>query len=252
MEPETPLHNDPGEHHGKGRLDRLAAASVLTRFTVLGSAIVVLEVTLGTWPIVATSLWGSRAVDTWIHFLYWIKAVFLFLAVVQTRWAPWRFTMEGRNDPRPQRRGLERFGYLELCMGATASCELSTWILLSVIAHALLSTIVLLLVVVLQNEFNNNTQWILSVVFDGVAIVESVGSPLILTTLGLGPFFDVHPSAFYTVVNTPPPPPPPPTTTTQAQSHVPRSSDLYRSPPPSLPRQYRSSRVRHTRNVYGL
>lgn len=70
-------------------------------------------------------------------------------------------------------------------MGATASCELATWILLSVVAHALLSAILLLLVLVLKNEFLNNTQWILSVVFDAVAIAESLLSPIVVTRFGI-------------------------------------------------------------------
>lgn len=60
-----------------------------SRFVVVGGSVVLLEIVLGSWPVVATAIWGSRAVDTWIHFLYWIKAFFLFLAVVQNRWSPW-------------------------------------------------------------------------------------------------------------------------------------------------------------------
>lgn len=166
----------------------MTTTRLLTRFTIIASAVIVLEAILGSWPVVATSIWGSHAVDTWIHFLYWIKMVFLLLAVLQFRWAPQRFAVGAG----PYR----QLGYLQLCMGATASCELSTWILLSIIAHALLSTIVLLLVLVLQNEFESNTQWILSVVFDAVAIAESVGSPLIVTSFGLGPIMELHPTVF--------------------------------------------------------
>lgn len=130
---------------------------------------------------------GSRAVDTWIHFLYWIKAFFLFLAVVQNRWAPWRVAAARRRQTSPQPQGV---GYMEQifesCMGATASCELATWVLISVFAHALLSAIILLLVLVLRHEFQSNTQWILSVVFDAVAIVESILSPLVVTRFGVG------------------------------------------------------------------
>lgn len=159
-----------------------ANSYVLSRFAVVGGTIVVLEIVLGSWPVVATSIWGSRAVDTWIHFLYWIKALFLFMAVMQNRWAPWRLG--------PRRRGQSAVAaaqprYFEVCMGATASCELATWILISVVAHALLSAIVLLLVLVLKNEFQSNTQWVLSVVFDAVGIAESILSPMVVTRLGI-------------------------------------------------------------------
>lgn len=180
----------------------IVADAVVKRFTVLGGSIVVLEAILGAWPVVAIVLWGSHAVDTWIHFLYWIKGFFLFLAVLQTRWAPQRFA---RDDPTPR-----SLSFFELCVGATVSCELSTWMLISVVAHALLSSIVLLLVLVLRREFLTTTQWILSVVFDGVAIIESVGSPLVLTSFGLGPVMQVHPAAF-------------------AQASVPRPAPFYPS-----------------------
>lgn len=169
---------------------RLMGASLLARFTVLGGAIVILEAVLGSWPVVATSIWAHHAVDTWIHFLYWIKAFFLALAVLQTRWKPWRFT---HNRPALIDREL---GILDLCVGATASCELSTWIRISIIVHALLSSIVLLLVLVLQHEFESNTEWILGLVFNAVAIAESVGSPLILLNFGLQPYFQEGPTLF--------------------------------------------------------
>lgn len=165
------------------------ANAVVSRFTMIGGSIVVLEAILGTWPIVATALWGSHAVDTWIHFLYWIKGFFLFLAVIQTRWSPERFA-KGMTNPTPR-----SLTFFELCVGATVSCELSTWMLISIVAHALLSSIVLLLVLVLRREFLSNTQWVLSVVFDGVAIIESIGSPMVLTTFGLGPVMQVPPAS---------------------------------------------------------
>jgi len=207
------LHNERLERW-KHHLEHLSPPSILTRFTALGSFIVILEIILGCWPVVATSIWGDDAVDTWIHFMYWIKAFFLGTAILQTRWAPWRLAMNA--GPANQ------LGLLQLCVGATASCELSTWIMLSVIAHALLSSVVLLIVLVLQTEFENNTQWILSVVFDGVAIIESILSPLILTSFGLRHVLQLHPTSFEEdhKYNYPPPdafavpshmsPPPPP------------------------------------------
>lgn len=165
-------------------------APSVNRFTAVAGAVVVLEAVLGAWPVVATSIWGSRAVDTWIHFLYWIKAIFLLLAVVQYRWTPWHLAprrLQGKPDPNGTTASgdgvpLYRPSVFERFMGLTTSCELATWILISLVAHALLSAIVLLLVLVLQNEFLSNTQWVLSVVFDAVGILESVASPIIVTT----------------------------------------------------------------------
>lgn len=180
--------DDNSNHDGRPSWEnRILGASVLTRFTMLGAAIVVLEGVLGSWPVVATAIWGHHAVDTWIHFLYWIKAFFLALAVLQSRWKPYRFA-QNHTHGTP--------GILELCVGATASCELTTWLMLSMIVHALLSSIVLLLVLVLQHEFQSNTQWILSLVFDAVAIVESVCSPLVLLNFGLEPYIRLHPTVF--------------------------------------------------------
>lgn len=142
---------------------------LFNQFTMVAGSVVLLEVTLGAWPVVATAIWGSRAVDTWIHFLYWIKASFLFLAVVQYRWAAWKLS--------PQR---HRPSVFERFMGMTVSCELGVWVLLSVVVHALLSFVLLLLVAVLRNEFLSGTQWGLSLAFDVVGILESLGSPMLV------------------------------------------------------------------------
>lgn len=176
----------------RGWATGVARPSLLGRFTLLGGIIVVLEVILGSWPVVATSIWGMHAVASWIHFLYWIKAFFLFLAVFQSWWAPWRFQMNawGRSNGAGRRRA-DRPGMLEFCLGATASCELGTWMMISIFVHALLSSVVLLLVLVLKHEFESDTQWILSVVFNGVAILESIGSPLLLTNFGLRPILGI-------------------------------------------------------------
>jgi len=178
-------------HHDSFHIrQRLMGASALARFTFIGSCIVSAEIILGSWPVVATAIWNSHAVDTWIHFLYWIKAFFLALAILQTRWKPWKFAQD-RTSMVDQDLGL-----LDLCVGATASCELSVWLLISVIAHALLSSIVLLLVLALKHEYGVTVEWFLSWAFDIVAIAESVGSPLILIHFGLKHYSGVHPVAF--------------------------------------------------------
>lgn len=147
----------------------LSLPTSVNRFTLVAGSIVVLEIVLGAWPVVATSIWGAHAVDTWIHFLYWIRALFLFLAVLQNRWAPWRLAPRQKHPS-----ALERF------LGMTASCELGTWVMLSLLVHALLSFILLLLVAVLKHEFHSNAQWALSLAFDAVAILESIGSPMLV------------------------------------------------------------------------
>ena len=143
------------------------------RFTLVAGAVVAAELVLGAWPVVATALWGHRAADTWPHFLWWVRAIFLFAAVVQNRRAPWRL---GAKEP----------GLLQVCVGVTASCEYSTWILLSVIAHAMLAAILLLVVGVLRYEFASQTHWALSVAFSATALFESIVGPLAITTAGLG------------------------------------------------------------------
>ena len=161
------------------------------QFTAVAGSVVMLEIVLGAWPVVATVLWKGHAVDTWIHFFWWLKAFFLMLAVCQQYWA----TRRKRNKyGSTRRRGQTKFAGLnvtsplttfDLCVGATASCELSTWIMISVVGHALLSGILLLLVLVLRNEFLSNTEWVLSLVFNVVGIVESIGSPVLVTSLSI-------------------------------------------------------------------
>ena len=143
------------------------------RFTLVAGTVVAIEAVLGAWPVVATALWGHHAVDTWPHFLWWVRALFLFAAVVQNRRAPWRL---GAKEP----------GLMQVCLGVTASCEYSTWILLSVIAHAMLAAVLLLIVGVLRYEFPSYVHWALSVAFTATALFESFAAPLAITTLGLG------------------------------------------------------------------
>jgi hypothetical protein len=152
------------------------------RFTATAIMIIILEVALGAWPVVATVLWGRHAVDTWIHFIWFLRAALLFASVVQNRNAPWRLHYHGTPED-------TYTGMLGSCIGATASAEFSLWILASVILHAMTSAIVLLLVAVLKNEFRTTLQWILSLSFNGVAIAESIGSPILLTVVGLGPLY---------------------------------------------------------------
>lgn len=158
------------------------------QFTAVAGSVVMLEIVLGAWPVVATVLWKSHAVDTWIHFFWWLKAFFLMLAVCQQYWATRRKRRNKYRKRQTKFAGLNVTSPLttfELCVGATASCELSTWIMISVVGHALLSGILLLLVLVLRNEFLSNTEWILSLVFNVVGIVESIGSPVLVTSLSL-------------------------------------------------------------------
>lgn len=171
------------------------------RFTSIGVSIVILEFCLGAWPIVATVLWGKHAVDTWLHFIWFLRAFLLATSIIQNRNAPWRLHYHGHDGPF---RGSKSYsgtegpatapsvdyqGMLASCIGATASFEFSAWILASVILHAMLSAIVLLLVAVLESEFSSSLQWILSLSFNGIAIIESIGSPIALTILGLGPVY---------------------------------------------------------------
>jgi len=176
------------------------------RFTCVATSIVILELCLGAWPIVATVLWGSHAVDTWVHFIWFLKAFLLAASIVQNRNAPWRLHYHGEGRDQHGRPIRTRSGYvytkeeehqdsinyggmLASCIGATASLEFSSWILSSVILHAMLSALVLLLVAVLKNEFSTFLQWVLSLSFNGVAILESIGSPIAVTVLGLGPIY---------------------------------------------------------------
>ena len=208
------------------RWEKIQYSSALSRFTVLGVSILIVEVTLGCWPVVATSIWGRHAVDTWIHFTYWVKAFWLFLAVFQSWCAPWKFKLlekqlhqtryidlETQEEYRKHER-KESLGFFRFFLGATASCELEAWMMISIFFHALLSFIILILVLVLKHEIASNTHWVLSVIFDAVAILESIGSPYVLTTFGVGPIMDTDPIFPETMV----PPAPqyfvPPTTTT--------------------------------------
>lgn len=150
------------------------------RFTSVALTIVALEAALTAWPIVATVHWGNRAVDTWIHFLWPIRAFLLLAATIQNKHAPWKLHAKSQ-------KGTDDDGFFGQCVGLTASCEFSLWILTSVIMHALLSAIVLLLVAVLKAEFSTTLQWGLSIGFSAFAIVESIGSPIVITIVGLGP-----------------------------------------------------------------
>jgi len=212
------------------RWEKIQYSSALNRFTVLGVSILIVEVTLGCWPVVATSIWGRHAVDTWIHFTYWVKAFWLFLAVFQSWCAPWKFKLlekqlhqtryidlETQEEYRKHER-KESLGFFRFFLGATASCELEAWMMISIFFHALLSFIILILVLVLKHEIASNTHWVLSVIFDAVAILESIGSPYVLTTFGVGPIMDtdpifpetmVPPAPQYFVPQSLPPPPPP-------------------------------------------
>lgn len=143
------------------------------RFTLVAGGVVVAELILGAWPVVATALWVRHAADTWVHFLWWLRALFLLSAVVQNHRAPWRL---GAREP----------GMLQVCVGVTASCEYSTWILLSVIVHAMLSGILLLVVGVLRHEFASDVHWALSMAMNAAALFESIVGPIAITTLGLG------------------------------------------------------------------
>lgn len=173
----------------QSRTQRAEAWVLGNQFTAVAGSVAMLEIVLGAWPVVATALWKSHAVDTWIHFFWWIKAFFLMLAVCQQYWAARR----KRNKYNSKRQTKVAGGVsvtspsttFELCVGATASCELSTWIMISVVGHALLSGILLLLVLVLRSEFLSNTEWVLSLVFNVVGIVESIGSPVLVTSLSI-------------------------------------------------------------------
>jgi len=148
------------------------------RFLWVTLAVFLIEAVLGGWPVAALSVWGWTALFAIGHFLWWIKAALLFPAVLRNMAAPYLLASDGVTY-----QGELSAPSMSLCRSFWNSAytwDLTLWSMVSVLGHTTVSAILLILTLVTRPIFSTTTEWILLIVFDGVAIIESIVSPMIV------------------------------------------------------------------------
>ena len=145
------------------------------RFIVITMSVFLIELILGAWPVIALSIWGWTSIYVIGHFLWWIKAGLLLPAVIRNMGTSYDLASESvKYSGRINSAGESLY---KVFWNSAYTWDLTLWSMTSVLGHTTISLLLIILTIFTRHVIPSTLQWILLLVFDVVAIIESVASP---------------------------------------------------------------------------
>ncbi len=145
------------------------------RFIVITMSVFLIELILGAWPIIALSVWGWTSIYVIGHFLWWIKAGLLLPAVIRNMGTSYDLASDsvkysGQINPS----GASLY---KVFWNSAYTWDLTLWSMTSVLGHTTISLLLIILTIFTRHVIPSRLQWFLLLLFDVIAIIESIASP---------------------------------------------------------------------------